>query len=218
MPGHSRSWTLIGLASALFGLPAIVAVHNALAPTPTNASMAIREIAILALTAGLLRIVLRKEKLPLASIGLQFDSPGRSLAWGLGLTVLLFAGAIGMLLLYGAFGIRYGEGQQIAPSMAVTLLTVVRAGVSEEVFYRGFGLERLESFIGSKWIAAGLVVFCFAAFHYRQGLPGMGLALVLGAVLTGFYLWKRDLLAAMIAHFLVDFIPNVALPLLGVGD
>jgi len=38
--------------------------------------------------------------------------------------------------------------------------------------------------------------------------------LVLGAALTAFYLWKRDLLAAIIAHFLVDFIPNVALPAL----
>jgi hypothetical protein len=28
-------------------------------------------------------------------------------------------------------------------------------------------------------------------------------------------MWKRDLVAAMFAHFLVDFVPNVLLPLLG---
>jgi len=40
---------------------------------------------------------------------------------------------------------------------------------------------------------------------------------VLGSIITGYYLWKRDLLAAMFAHFLVDFVPNVLLPALG-GD
>jgi len=32
---------------------------------------------------------------------------------------------------------------------------------------------------------------------------------VLGAVLTLFYLWRRDLVANMIGHFMVDFIANV---------
>jgi len=35
------------------------------------------------------------------------------------------------------------------------------------------------------------------------------IALALGAILSGFYLWRRDLVANMIAHFLVDFIANV---------
>ena len=43
----------------------------------------------------------------------------------------------------------------------------------------------------------------------------MFLAFAIGAVLTAFYVWKRDLIAAMFGHFLVDFIPNVILPLFG---
>jgi membrane protease YdiL (CAAX protease family) len=35
------------------------------------------------------------------------------------------------------------------------------------------------------------------------------IALALGAILSGFYLLRRDLVANMIAHFLVDFIANV---------
>ena len=70
----------------------------------------------------------------------------------------------------------------------------------------------------SKWIAAGVTLILFAGFHFRQGLTGIFLALILGAVLTGFYLWKRNLVANMVGHFLVDFIPNVLLPLLGAGD
>jgi len=100
----------------------------------------------------------------------------------------------------------------------VTLLAVVRAGISEEVLYRGYALERLQSLTGSKWIAAATTLVLFAAFHYRQGLAGIFLALILGAVLTGFYLWKRNLTANMFGHFLVDFVPNVVLPLFGAVD
>ena len=184
-------------------------------PDPTaSGSVAVRELAILALVALLLWIVVKRERLPLASIGLRLDRPGRSLAWGLGLAVAAFAALVACLALFSMLGVRYGEGGQISLSIWATLLTVVRAGVAEEVFYRGFALERLETLTGSKWVAAGLTLAAFAAFHYRQGWPGMFLALVLGGLLTTFYVWKRDLLAAMFAHFLVDFVPNVLLPLI----
>jgi len=38
--------------------------------------------------------------------------------------------------------------------------------------------------------------------------PG-GHALALGAILSAFYLWRRDLVANIIGHFLVDFVANV---------
>lgn len=218
MAQSNRSWTLFGLLIALFGLPAIVAIYNWQVANPTDATIAVREIIILALTAFLLWIVVSRERLPLSSIGLSFERPGRSLARGMALLVVIFAVLLAILAAYGALGIKYGEGAKIAPSLWVALLTVFRAGVSEEVFYRGFALERLQALTGSKWLTATVVILFFAGFHYRQGLAGVFIALVTGAILTGFYLWKRDLLAAIIAHFLVDFIPNVALPLLGAGD
>ena len=218
MVSKSRNWTWIGLAIALFGLPAIVALYNWQVSAPSNATIALREILILGLTGLLLWIVVKRERLPLTSIGLGFDRPGRSVLRGLALLVVLFVVLLGILAGYSALGIKYGEGAKIAPSLWVALLTVVRAGISEEVFYRGFALERLESLSGSKRAATAIVILFFAAFHYRQGLAGIFIALVIGAILTLFYLWKRDLLAAIVAHFMVDFIPNVALPLLGAGD
>jgi membrane protease YdiL (CAAX protease family) len=95
-----------------------------------------------------------------------------------------------------------------------TTLTVARAGLAEEVFYRGYAIERLEALLPNRWLAALIPLLCFTAFHYRQGLAGVFVALVLGAILTALYLWKRNLIANIIAHFLVDFIPNVLLPLL----
>ena len=213
----SGSWTLLGVGIAIFGLPAIVGGYYLLVPERTAGGTAVRELLILMLTLALLWIVRTKEKLPLSSIGIFGHRPGRSLVWALALTIVIFASLIAVLAAFGWLGLRYGEGEgsNISPSIWVTLLTVIRAGVSEEIFYRGFAIERLQSITGSRWIAAVIPLLAFAGFHFRQGIAGVLLALILGAILTGFYLWKRDLVAAMLGHFLVDFVPNVLLPLLG---
>jgi membrane protease YdiL (CAAX protease family) len=130
--------------------------------------------------------------------------------------LMLGAGLAACLVVFQMLGIRYGEGDgsAVSTSLWVTLLVVIRAGVAEEVFYRGYAIERLESLTGSRWVAILLPLVCFAGFHFRQGLPGIFLALALGAILTGLYLWKRNLAANIVAHFLIDFGPNVLLPLL----
>jgi membrane protease YdiL (CAAX protease family) len=214
----SRAWTNVGLAIALLGIPAIVTAHRLLSPDPTASSgIVVRELLILSLTAFLIWLVRTRERLPLSSIGIRVNAVGRSLAWGLGLAVIAFLVLLACLAGFSVLGVHYGEGTAISRALPVTLLTVIRAGISEEVFYRGYALERLQSITGSKWIAAGVTLLLFSAFHYRQGPAGLLLAFVLGGVFTAFYLWKRDLVATMFAHFLVDFVPNVALPLLG-GD
>jgi len=212
----SRGWSTIGLAIALFGIPAVTTAHRILSPDPhATGGIVARDLAILALTAFLLWIVVKGERLPLSSIGIRTDRIGRSLAWGVGFAVICFAAILGCLALYSAIGVHYGEGQSISRALPVTTLAVIRAGISEEVLYRGFAIERLQTMTGSKWLAAGISLLLFAAFHFRQGMAGVVIALVAGAVLTGFYLWKRDLISNMFAHFLVDFIPNVLLVALG---
>ena len=220
MAGTStRGWTYAGLAISLLGIPAVVTAQRMLSPDPAaSGSIVIRELAILAVTAFVLWIVVARERLPLSSIGLRFDRVGRSAGWGLGLAVVAFAVLAVCLVGFSAFGIHYGEGAGISRALPVTLLAVTRAGISEEVLYRGFALERLQSLTASKWIAASVTLVLFAAFHFRQGLAGVFLAFVLGGIFTLFYLWKRDLLATITGHFLVDFVPNVLLPLLGAGD
>lgn len=211
---RNRNWTYLGLLIALFGIPIIVTTLRPLAAA-SDQWIVVRELAILALTGFLLWLVVKKEALPLTSIGLAFDRPLRALLFGIGYTVLFFALLVGVLAVYQAMGIRYGEGASIAHALPVALLTVIRAGVSEEIFYRGYLLERMESLSGSKWAAGAISVVAFAGFHYSQGWPGIVIAGVLGAAMTGLYWWKRALLPLIIAHFMVDFIPNVLGPLLG---
>lgn len=210
----NRTWTIIGLAIAFLGIPAITTALRPLAST-SDQWVVFRELSILALTGLLLWVVVKKEGLPLSSIGLAFERPWRALLTGLAYTVLFFALLLGVLAVYQLLGVKYGEGASISHALPVALLTVIRAGISEEIIYRGYLLERLESLSGSKWLAGAVSVAAFAGFHYSQGWPGIVIAGVLGAAITGLYWWKRALLPLIIAHFMVDFIPNVLGPLLG---
>ncbi|QKG71472.1 CPBP family intramembrane glutamic endopeptidase [Erythrobacter mangrovi] len=210
----TKRWTAIGLVVALFGIPAIAAIARLTGPgDPTVTTL--RELAILALTVVLLLIVTKGERLPLSSIGLRFDRIGRSVFQGFILSIVLVLAAVGALAALAALGLPYGSGAKIAPSLALVTLTVIRAGIAEEIFFRGFALERIEALTGSKVAAVVITVAAFAGFHFSGGLAGVLLAFVLGLILTLYYVWKRDLLAAIVAHFLVDFVPNVVLPLLG---
>ena len=205
-------WTWLGLALAICGIPVITTLHRMLVAEPlASGGIVARELAILALTAFILWLVTAKERLPLSSIGLHTDRIGRSLIRGLLLAAVCLAAAVGTILVYRLVGIAYGEGPGISRAIPVTILMVMRAGIAEEVLYRGFAIERLQVLTGNKWIAAGVPLVLFALFHYRQGLAGIFIAFLLGAILTAFYLWKRDLLANIFGHFLTDFIPNVLL-------
>lgn len=209
------SWTWAGLAVALLGLPLVVLGYRLLFEQTTSAGQLLgRELALFALLVLLLWIIRRKERLPLSSIGLRGDGVGRSMLWGLLATLMLVAGIAASMALLQALGLSYGSGETkfVAPAW-VTLLIVLRAGIVEEVFYRGYAIERLERLTGNPIVASVLPLVAFAAFHYRQGVAGILIALVLGAILTVFYRWKRNLLANIVAHFLIDFVPNIVLPM-----
>src|SRR5438874_7639097 len=108
---------------------------------------------------------------------------------------------------------RYGHspGSAAFEKLRLWLITliVLRAGVVEELFYRGYAIERLQA-VGRKpaW-AAGIPLVIFALGHWTGGAANILIALVLGAILSAFYLWRRDLVANMIGHGTVDFIANV---------
>jgi len=52
-----------------------------------------------------------------------------------------------------------------------------------------------------------LVIFSLG--HWFGGAANILIPVAVGAILTGFYLWRRDLVANMIGHGLVDFVANV---------
>jgi CAAX protease family protein len=212
--------TAVGLAIALLATPLYLRIFRLFAgESRSNWHVLGRELGIWLCVAVLLWIVRQREGLPLTSIGLRADRPIRSLVRGALLALLVLAVTVSLYLILQRVSIRLGEdhGSSFHPSMWVVTLVMLRAGVTEEIFYRGYAIERLQSLSGSKMLAGLLTLTLFAAAHYRQGLGGIIAAFVLGGVFTAFYMKFRDLLANITAHFLGDFVPNVILPLVSGG-
>ena len=85
------------------------------------------------------------------------------------------------------------------------LAMALRAGVVEEILFRGYAVTRLESLTGRTWIAALLSLAAFVVLHATSWSAGhLIFVAVAGGALTLMYVWKRDLAANIIAHTLVD--------------
>lgn len=212
--------TTTGLVLAFFGAPLLIFIFNQFTEgVPlTNELVIFREIGLFLLTGLLLVLVVKGEKLNLGSIGLHNKHWGKSLVLALLIMISSIVLLAGILGIFHLFGISYGEGEESNRygniSLAVLSIMTVRAGVIEEICYRGFIMERLEKYTGNRLIYLYLPALIFGLFHYRQGVAGIIIATAAGLLLAFFYFKKRDLKANIIAHFLVDFIPNVVVPLI----
>ena len=199
---------------ALFSMLIIRQVVRAIAPEPGTALVLARELCMFVAAGVLLWVVSRGEHLPLRSVGIGTAPLWKSLLWGAVICVACLAPAVAIALVTG-----YGKGPSSQGFAKLPLwlvfLTVVRAGVVEELFYRGYAIERMRLLGAGKYLSWGIPLMVFAGGHWTGGLANIGIALVLGGVLTGFYLWKRDLVANMFGHFLVDFVTNVLPALFG---
>ena len=200
--------TWVGLFVSLFGMLIIRTAVERLAPNPGPRVVLIRELVYLATAAGLLLLVRLGEKRPLTSVGIGTSPVSKSVLWGLGL--MFVCGAAGFVLakLTGYGGGARAEAFSRLP-LGVLTLVVTRAGIVEEVFYRGYAMTRLRE-VGLHPAAAFLLPLLIFAFgHYPGGRVNILIALVLGAILAAQFVWRKDLTANMIGHFLVDFAGNV---------
>ena len=200
--------TWLGLFVSLFTMVVIRQAFVFFVPEITFAAAIVKETLIWASAAALLVILRRGEGLPFRSIGLGTCRWWKSIAWGFVIAVVSAAVALGLAHLTG-----YGNGPGSAafeklPLWLITLI-VIRAGVVEELFYRGYAIERLRMIgLGRFWsVTIPLVIFSIG--HWSGGAANILIAFAAGLILTGFYLWRRDLAANMIGHGLVDFVANV---------
>jgi membrane protease YdiL (CAAX protease family) len=208
--------TYLGLIIVLLVGPGLATVFRLVEGDPhSDPQVLIREFLFFALTGLLLWIVKRQEGLPLASIGLHLDRLGRSLLRGLLLTVIVLVTTIGLYFLLKALGVPIGgnDSNPYQPSLWVLMVILLRAGIVEEIFSRGYAIERLQALTGNKWIAGLVPLVIFSVAHYRQGMGGVIAVFILGGITTVFYMKLRDLAANITGHFLGDFVLNVLLPL-----
>ena len=200
--------TWVGLFLSLFVMLLVRQSVSYFWPTLTFTAAIWKETLLWVSAITLLFIIRRGERLPLTSIGLGTSRWWKSILWGL---VIAVASAAAGGVLAGLTGYGHGPGSAAFEKLPLWLITliVLRAGVVEELFYRGYAIERLQA-VGLKpaW-AAGIPLVIFALGHWTGGAANILIALVLGAILSAFYLWRRDLVANMIGHGTVDFIANV---------
>jgi len=200
--------TWVGLAISLFAMVAIRQVFVFFVPETTFASAVLKEALIWVSAIALIAIIRRGEHLPLRSIGLGTARWWKSILWGF-IIAMVSAVVVGALAYVTGYG--HGPGSAAFEKLPLWLITAIvfRAGVVEELFYRGYAIERLQMIgLGRFWsVAIPLVIFSFG--HWSGGAANILIAFAAGLILTGFYLWRRDLVANMIGHGLVDFVANV---------
>jgi membrane protease YdiL (CAAX protease family) len=95
------------------------------------------------------------------------------------------------------------------------VLLVTRAAFVEETAFRGYGFERLTELTGSPLLAGLLTFVLFTLAHLAGG--GMGQVVIAaygGLILTLLYMWRRNIWANIIAHWLTDGAAFLLMPLL----
>jgi uncharacterized protein len=197
-----------GLAISLFAMVVIRQVFVFFVPEPTFASALLKEALIWLNAVALIVIIRRGEHLPMRSIGLGTARWWKSILWSF---IIAIVSAVAVVALAHLTGYGHGPGSAAFEKLPLWLITaiVLRAGVVEELFYRGYAIERLRMIgLGRFWsVAIPLAIFSLG--HWSGGAANILIAFAAGLILTGFYLWRRDLAANMIGHGLVDFVANV---------
>jgi membrane protease YdiL (CAAX protease family) len=208
VPVKASRATWAGLAISLFAMVAIRQVFVFFVPEATFYSAVLKEALIWLNAIALIVIIRRGEHLSLRSIGLGTARWWKSILWGF-IIAVVSAVAVGALAYVTGYG--HGPGSAAFEKLPLWLITAIvfRAGVVEELFYRGYSIERLRLVgFGRFWsVAIPLVIFSLG--HWSGGAANILIAFAAGLILTGFYLWRRDLVANMIGHGLVDFVANV---------
>lgn len=205
-PRLAPLWTSLALVVALAGPPLFVLIPDLLLGTsqPLRIQIAL-QLLYCGTAASVVWIVLRREHLPLASIGLHRPR-WTTVMWACVL-VLVTTFALPLVTtplvkLLGPDGVQSGIDRLVPLPGWFRVVVGVTGGAVEEILYRGYAIERLSTITGRRWLGAMLAVIAFGAAHVPAWGFGFAFAadLPFGVVMALFYLWKRDLLANMLAH------------------
>lgn len=177
-----RPITYIGLFIALFGMLIVRQLVNLVWADASFTSAVLKEAGMWLVGVVLVLIVRRGEGLPLESIGFSTARVGRSILRGLLITVICLALAGVVVRLTHFNGGEAGKALNKLPVWLVFAI-VVRAGVIEELCYRGYAIERLHALGVPRGLAAAVPLLIFGVGHWTGGWANILLALALGAVL-----------------------------------
>jgi membrane protease YdiL (CAAX protease family) len=93
-----------------------------------------------------------------------------------------------------------------------TALLSLNAGLSEECFFRLLLPLLLTSLLHNPLVAFGIATILFGLVHFYQGVFGVVMTALVGAVMAGLYLWTGDLWIVIAAHAGLDLFGLVVRP------
>lgn len=212
-PRGANAATVIGLLLAL-AVPLVAStgvlreVLIRYAPEDSLNYHLLREAFFWGLTILVLLVLTIGERQPLSAIGLK-RLGGATILWALvGFALAFLSYPVGQYLvkLVGASTQATGTIEKLLQLPVWMLgLIVIRAGVCEEILFRGYGIERMTALTGSRVLGALIPALAFMFAH--AGRFGIGYVVVLipiTTVLTALYLFRRDLGTNILTHILVD--------------
>lgn len=169
------------------------------------------------LTILLLGIVKFGEKASFDSIGFKpIRLKEGLLAIGIGI-VLSLAVPVLTLLVVQVIPTNGGGIEEVASSVPwwLLFLSVLTAGITEEIIFRGYLIERLNELSSKNALVVLISVIAFVLPHILSWNLAhvLGVVLPLGLILSLIYLWKRNLVFNIIIHIVID-LPLVVMALL----
>ena len=158
-------------------------------------------------TATLL-VVRLHEQLDWSSLWLRPPS-WQSVVWGLAFAVVSVTVVVPLRervrRLMGLSGFAAGMEEVIQLPPWFRLYAAVSAGIVEETLFSGVPIPRLALVTGSVWLGALIATAVFAAVHVPHWGTGAAVSIFLGALAgAAFFVWRRDLLAIIVAHAAID--------------
>lgn len=179
--------------------------------SPKNSGFWLGELFWWSLAAGLMVWVLGVEKRPLATFGLRRMN-GCSVLLGLGVALLtIVCTALVGKFLFPLLGLPFDNQSALQEvtdlPFALQALLALRAGVVEELIYRGYMLGRGSELLPNQWWAFALSVAVFTFAHLASwGAAHLILVAIAATFLGLLFIWRRDLGCNMVAHGLTDFL------------
>lgn len=166
------------------------------------------QVALWLLCALVICVVVCWEKKPLASLWLK-PFQWQSLVWAgvlmTGSIALFFPMTEWVRRKLGLPGYTPGMETALASPVWLRIVAVLTAGIVEETLFRGFAVTRLIQLSRSPLLAISLSSVVFAALHFPVWGAGPSVAFFIGGLATSaFFVWRRDLLAMILAHVAID--------------
>lgn len=184
----------------------------------TAADTILRDTALI----GLILFFLWRNRERFSSIGWKSENSGREILMGVILfpAIFYFTGLLGSILQEIGFSSPpMPQPSFLTPDdpvqMGLAFFLVVVVAIAEETIFRGYLLLRFMNLGMGK---AGAVIassFIFSLGHGYEGSAGVITVGATGAVLAAIYLWRENLIAPIVIHFLQNLTAILLLPLVG---